>query len=85
MKKSIKLSALDLATVVKGGNIRTAISRTVRTAQQLEKIGYSRIWVAEHHNMEYVASSATAVLIEHIASQTSSIRVGSGGIMLPNH
>lgn len=85
MNQTVKLSALDLATVVSGGNHRTAIERTVRTAQQLEALGYTRIWVAEHHNMEFIASSATSILIEHIASKTSSIRVGSGGIMLPNH
>lgn len=82
---AIPVSALDLALVPKDGNYKTAIDRTVAMAQYLEQTGYSRIWVAEHHNMPFVASSATAVLITHIAGQTKSIRVGSGGIMLPNH
>lgn len=81
----IPLSVLELATVVEGGNLRSAIERTVEVAKYTESLGYKRIWVAEHHNIEYVASSATAVLIGQVASKTSSIRVGSGGIMLPNH
>lgn len=62
-----------------------AISRTVQVARHAEKEGYRRIWLAEHHNMPHVASSATAVLIGHVAQSTSRIRVGAGGIMLPNH
>ena len=81
----IPLSVLELATVVEGGNLRSAIERTVEVAKHTESLGYKRIWMAEHHNIEYVASSATAVLIGQVASKTSSIRVGSGGIMLPNH
>lgn len=81
----IPLSVLELATVVEGGNLRSAIERTVEVAKHTESLGYKRIWMAEHHNIEYIASSATAVLIGQVASKTSSIRVGSGGIMLPNH
>jgi len=83
--KRIPLSVLDLAIVVQGGNPTTAIERTVQTAQHTEALGYKRIWLAEHHNMQHIASSATSVLIGHVAGKTKSIRVGSGGIMLPNH
>ena len=81
----IPLSVLDLAVVVEGGNSRTAIESTVQTAQHVEALGYTRIWMAEHHNMQHIASSATSVLIGHVAGKTKTIRVGSGGIMLPNH
>lgn len=81
----IVLSALDLAPVKKGENAAGAIARSVKIAQHIEKLDFKRIWVAEHHNMEYIASSATSLLIQHIASNTNRIRVGSGGIMLPNH
>jgi len=84
MKNTI-LSVLDLSVVTEGGNASTAIQRTVDIAQHAEKLGYKRIWLAEHHNMEFIASSATSVLIGHVAGNTTSIRVGSGGIMLPNH
>lgn len=84
-KQPVKLSALDLSVVIQGGNAATAISRTVEVAQYVEKLDFERIWLAEHHNMEFVASSATSVLIGHVAGKTSHIRVGSGGIMLPNH
>lgn len=85
MAKQIKLSALDLSVIIQGGDADTAIARTVEVARYVEQLGYARIWLAEHHNMEYIASSATSVLIGHVADKTSSIRVGSGGIMLPNH
>jgi luciferase family oxidoreductase group 1 len=81
----IPLSVLELATVVEGGNLSSAIAGTVEVAKHTESLGYKRIWMAEHHNMEFVASSATAVLIGQVASKTNIIRVGSGGIMLPNH
>ncbi|MCP9755484.1 LLM class flavin-dependent oxidoreductase [Lacihabitans sp. CCS-44] len=81
----IPLSVLELATVIEGGNHRTAIDNTVKIAQHVENLGYQRIWMAEHHNMEYIASSATSVLIGHVAAKTRIIRAGSGGIMLPNH
>ena len=81
----IPLSVLELATIVEGGNTGRAIARTVEVAQYAESLGYKRIWMAEHHNMESIASSAPAVLIGLVASKTNTIRVGSGGIMLPNH
>lgn len=85
MAKQLKLSALDLSVVIEGGDAATAIARTVEVARYVEQLGYERIWLAEHHNMEYIASSATSVLIGHVAGKTTHIRVGSGGIMLPNH
>ena len=81
----IALSVLDLALVGEGGNARTAIECTVEVARHAESLGYKRIWMAEHHNMAHIASSATSVLIGHVAEKTQHIRVGSGGIMLPNH
>ncbi|MGK6351156.1 LLM class flavin-dependent oxidoreductase [Parapedobacter sp. DT-150] len=85
MAKQLTLSALDLSVIIQGGDAATAIARTVEAAQHVERLGYTRIWLAEHHNMEFVASSATSVLIGHVADKTHHIRVGSGGIMLPNH
>ena len=76
---------LDLVTVRQGGSVADAIAIARRTAQHAEKLGFTRYWLAEHHNMPGVASSATAVLVGHLAGATSRIRVGSGGIMLPNH
>ncbi len=81
----IVLSTLDLAPVKKGENAAGAIARSVKIAQHIESLDFQRVWYAEHHNMEYIASSATSLLIQHIASKTNRIRVGSGGIMLPNH
>lgn len=81
----LKLSVLELVTVTEGSNHSQAIQRAVEGAQHVERLGYERIWLAEHHNMPHIASSATSVLIGHLASKTSTIRVGSGGIMLPNH
>ena len=80
-----RLSMLDLVSVREGGTIAEAIGIALRTAQHAEKLGFVRYWVAEHHNMIGIASSATAVLIGHIAAGTRHIRVGSGGVMLPNH
>ncbi len=85
MNKDIAVSVLELAIVTEGATIADAIAGTVSVAQHAEKLGYKRIWMAEHHNMPHVASSATAVLIGEVAGKTNSIRVGSGGIMLPNH
>ena len=79
------LSILDLAPIVEGGDAAQALRNSLDLAQHAEAWGYRRYWVAEHHNMEGVASSATAVLIGHIAGGTKTIRVGSGGVMLPNH
>lgn len=83
--KKITYSVLDLSMITRDGNAATAIKRTVDLAQKAEELGYERVWLAEHHNMEFIASSATSVLIGHVAGQTKRIRVGSGGIMLPNH
>ena len=82
---AVKYSILDLATIVKGDDINTTFKKSVKSAQTAEKLGFTRYWFSEHHNMPNVASSATSILIGHVASQTESIRVGSGGIMLPNH
>jgi len=82
---TIPFSILDLARVIEGGNITQSFTDCVSTAQAAERLGYKRVWYAEHHNMKSVASSATSVLIAHIASQTETIRLGAGGIMLPNH
>jgi luciferase family oxidoreductase group 1 len=79
------VSVLDLATVVQGESAGDALRRSLRLAQTAEALGYTRYWFAEHHNMESVASSATAVLIGYVAGGTKSIRVGAGGVMLPNH
>ena len=78
-------SVLDLAVVKEGATIPDTFNRSLLLARHVEKLGYTRFWLAEHHNMINVASSATSVLIGYIAGGTSSIRVGSGGIMLPNH
>ena len=76
---------LDLVAVREGGTVADALHIALRTAQHAESLGFTRYWLAEHHNMPGIASSATAVLVGHIAGGTQRIRVGSGGIMLPNH
>ncbi|MDZ5473911.1 LLM class flavin-dependent oxidoreductase [Bacillus sp. 31A1R] len=81
----IPLSVLDLAPVVAGGTISQSFKNSLDLAQHVEKWGFHRYWLAEHHNMPGIASSATSVVIGYIAAGTSKIRVGSGGIMLPNH
>lgn len=81
----IPYSVLDLAVVTEGSNAKEAIERSRELAVHAENLGYKRFWMAEHHNMEHIASSATSVLLGHMAEATSSIRIGSGGIMLPNH
>lgn len=81
----LPLSVLDLAPIVEGGTIAETFRHSLDLAQHVERWGYKRVWLAEHHNIPGVASSATAVLIGHIAQGTSTIRVGAGGIMLPNH
>ena len=83
--KNIPISVLDLATVPEGKTPADTFKDSLEVAQNVEKFGYTRYWLSEHHNMISVASSATSVLIGYIAGGTSSIRVGSGGIMLPNH
>jgi luciferase family oxidoreductase group 1 len=82
---SVPLSILDLAFVGRGQTPRDAFDASVAMAQRAEALGYRRIWYAEHHNMPMIASSATSVLIGHIAAHTRTIRLGAGGIMLPNH
>ncbi|WP_374444002.1 LLM class flavin-dependent oxidoreductase [Epilithonimonas sp.] len=82
---ALKYSILDLATIVKGDDIHTTFNKSVRSAQLAEKLGYTRYWFSEHHNFPNVASASTSILIGHIASKTNTLRVGSGGIMLPNH
>ena len=81
----VPLSVLDLASVAEGAADSEALRRSVALAQHVEQLGYHRFWVAEHHNMPAVASSAPDLLMAHVAQATSSIRVGSGGVMLPNH
>ena len=81
----IPLSVLDLAPIVEGSNAAEALKNSLELAQHAEELGYRRYWVAEHHNMDGVASSATSVLIGYLAAGTKTIRVGSGGVMLPNH
>jgi luciferase family oxidoreductase group 1 len=81
----IPLCVLDLATVASGSSPAQALSETTLLAREVERLGYQRFWVAEHHAIAAVASSAPAVLIEHVASATTTMRVGSGGVMLPNH
>ena len=81
----VPLSLLDLAIVGPHESIRESLDGCVQIAQLAEDLGYKRVWYAEHHNMPTIASSATAVLIAHVAAKTKSIRLGSGGIMLPNH
>lgn len=83
--KNVKLSVLDLAPIPEGATPADTFRNSAQLAQAAEAAGYHRYWLAEHHNMPGVASAATSILIGHIAGKTSSIRVGSGGIMLPNH
>jgi luciferase family oxidoreductase group 1 len=79
------LSILDLATVGEHQTVRESLEATVVLARQAEQAGFNRVWYAEHHNMASIASSATSVLIAHVAAHTERIRLGAGGIMLPNH
>ncbi|MCY1670418.1 LLM class flavin-dependent oxidoreductase [Novosphingobium sp. SL115] len=81
----MKLSVLDLVSVVEGGTVREALDNSAAAAKVAEECGYQRYWVAEHHGMEGIASAAVAVTLAHIGQATSTIRIGSGGIMLPNH
>src|SRR3546814_2989965 len=82
---NLPLSVLDLAPVVAGTPAAVSIRRTVDLAQLAERLGYARVWYAEHHAMPSVASSAPEILIAHSAAATRHIRLGSGGVMLPNH
>jgi luciferase family oxidoreductase group 1 len=78
-------SVLDLSPIVEGGDARRALLETAELARAAERLGFKRFWLAEHHNMPGIASAATAVALAHVAAATQSIRVGSGGVMLPNH
>src|SRR3954462_6360244 len=80
-----QLSVLDLSPIIEGGDAALAFRNTVDLAQHAERWGYHRYWVAEHHNLPGIASAATAVVIDRVAGNTKTIRVGAGGIMLPNH
>jgi luciferase family oxidoreductase group 1 len=81
----IPFSVLDLSPINKGSSAAQAFNHTKELAQLAEKLGYKRYWLAEHHNMPGIASAATALVISHVAANTRTIRVGAGGIMLPNH
>lgn len=81
----IPFSVLDLSPIVEGGDARRAFDETLALAQAADRLGYQRFWLAEHHNMPGIASAATAIVIGHVAAGTERIRVGSGGVMLPNH
>src|SRR5476649_2580670 len=81
----VKFSTLDLVPVRANGSAAQSLRNSLDLAQHVEKFGYNRFWVAEHHNMDGIASSATSVLLGYLAGGTSTIRVGSGGVMLPNH
>ena len=85
MTKNIPISLLELAIITQDSNANDTFQKTAELAKLADSLGYKRFWLAEHHNMAHVASTATVVLIGYIASQTQNIRVGSGGIMLPNH
>src|SRR6476661_993468 len=81
----IPLSILDLSSIVQGGSASDALANTLDLARHAERLGYHRFWLAEHHSMTGIASAATSVVIAHVAAGTSTIRVGAGGVMLPNH
>src|SRR6202046_386856 len=81
----VELSILDLAPIGRGQTAANSFDASGALAQRAEELGYKRIWYAEHHNMASIASSATSVLIAHVGAQTREIRLGAGGVMLPNH
>ncbi|WP_066225675.1 LLM class flavin-dependent oxidoreductase [Formosa haliotis] len=83
--KTIKFSVLDLVPVLQGHSHQQSMQNSLALAQHVESLGYERFWISEHHNMDSIVSSATVVLLGYVAQGTNSIRVGSGGIMLPNH
>ncbi|HYE55414.1 MAG TPA: LLM class flavin-dependent oxidoreductase [Chitinophagaceae bacterium] len=84
-KQNIAYSILELAIVSEGGTMKQTLNNSLAFAKEAEAYGYKRYWFAEHHNAEHIGSSATSVLIGYVAENTNTIRVGSGGIMLPNH
>src|SRR5881398_2030107 len=81
----VPFSVLDLCPILEGGDAAQSLRNTLDLARHAETWGYRRYWLAEHHNMPGIASAATSIVIAHVAGGTSTIRVGSGGIMLPNH
>ncbi|MCJ8055429.1 LLM class flavin-dependent oxidoreductase [Shinella curvata] len=81
----VPFSILDLSPVIEGGTVAQSLANSRRLAQEAEALGYKRFWLAEHHGMRGIASAATSLVIQHVAAGTEKIRVGSGGIMLPNH
>src|ERR1700733_8845516 len=85
MRQMTPLSVLDLSPIVEGSDAAQSLRNSLDLARHAERLGYHRYWLAEHHNSAGVASAATAVVIGHVAAGTSTIRVGAGGIMLPNH
>lgn len=85
MSKNIPLNVLDLVSISEGQTVREAINRSMEMAQLVDKLGYKRLWFAEHHNTKNLAAMATSLLIGKAADVTKNIRVGSGGVMLPNH
>ena len=85
MTRVVPFSVLDLSPVVQGSTAAAALGHSLELARRVEQLGYHRYWVAEHHNMPSIASSSPAVLIAHLATVTSTMRIGSGGVMLPNH
>src|SRR3954452_3379783 len=85
MTSPVPLSILDLAPIGEGETPHDALTGSVQLAQRAEELGYERVWYAEHHNFASIASSATAVVIAHVAAHTQTIRLGAGGVMLPNH
>lgn len=80
-----RFSVLDLVPVTEGGDVATSLAHAADTAAHVERLGYARYWVAEHHGMPGIASAATSVVLAHVGAATSTIRIGAGGIMLPNH
>ena len=85
MAGMVPLSVLDLSPILEGSDAAQSMRNSLDLARHAERLGYRRFWLAEHHNMPGVASAATAVVIGHVAAGTSTIRVGAGGVMLPNH
>jgi len=83
--KETRFSILELVPIRNDKTVQFSLHHALELAQHAEKLGYERLWLAEHHNMDGIASSATAVLLGYIAANTQSIRLGSGGVMLPNH
>lgn len=83
--KKTPLSLLDLAPIIQGSTAKEAFAHSLDIAKLAEKLGYHRYWLAEHHNMTGIASAATSVLIGYLAANTHTLRLGSGGVMLPNH